>query len=341
MSKPKQAPAAPGVDLIDEDSDPQTADDLVSAIDEVRGDGGRGTVRVERLTQDRKWEFIDEGDAGAFAVRDVHAAWGGGAYRFTVRNASGQYAHSSRRLLAGPPKSPQAATPAAPASASATPGGDVAALIRDALAEQTRSLAAILAQRPEPASLTSRVEELRALRDLVQPAAATLEPTKALELLKTGIEFGREVSGGDGDPWTILAKAVDAIAPSFKTLIERAAPAPVNGARAAALDRPRVSAANAPAPGSDLAGFLQLLVNRAEQNADPELWADALLDIVPEGELRGFVSLPDPVTELARLDARVALHREWFEEILTLLKGHYAAEHGPASAGDREPGTAS
>lgn len=308
----------------------------------MRGDGGRGTVRVERLTEARKWEFIDEGDAGAFAVRDVHAAWGGGLYRFTVRNAGGQYAHSSRRLLAGPPKVPHAAAPAA--SVSAAPAGDVVQLIRDALAEQTRALAAALAQRHEPQSLTSRAAELRELRDLLTPSAPTLDPAKALELLQAGINFGREASGGDSDPWAILVKTLGAFAEPFKEVIAArvaALPAaPINGTRAAAADRPRVSAPSAPASKTDLAGFLQLLVNRAAQDSDPELWADALLDIVPEIELRAFVAMPDPVGELAHIEPRVALHREWFEEILTLLKGHYAAEHGTETAAEREPGTA-
>jgi len=336
VTKPKQRPPEPpDDDEIDEGGEP-VADALLSAIDEARGDDGSGTVRVERLNADRKWEFVDEMDSGAFAVRDVHRAWGGGMYRFTVRNAKGQYVHTSRRPLAGVSKTPEAPKPAADRGTAST-SPDLAQVIRDALAEQTRAFTAALAHaRPEP-TLAARAEELRTLRDLFAPAPSALAPDKALELIKSGIEFGREVSGGEGDPWQILARAVDTIADPVKALLSRVVAAPaaesVNGSRTPALAE-RAARGPAAASKTSLAGFLQLLVNRAEDDADPDLWAAALVDIMPEDELRGFVARPDPVGELAGLDPRVALHRQWFEEILTLLKGHYATEHGTAAESD-------
>jgi len=335
VTKPKSKPAEPDDVEIDEGGEPES-DALLSAIDEARGDDGSGTVRVERLNTDRKWEFVDEMDSGAFAVRDVHRAWGGGMYRFTVRNAKGQYVHTSRRPLAGAPKTPEPAKPGAPgAPASTSP--DVVQVIRDALAEQTRAFTAALAHvRPPEQTLAARAEELKTLRDLFAPAPAALAPDKALELIKSGIEFGREVSGGDADPWQILARAVDTIADPVKSLLARVVAAPANGERGpvAAINSKMDTRRDAHPSKTDLAGFLQLLVNRAEENADPDLWAAALVDIMPDDELRGFVARPDPVGELAALDPRVALHREWFEEILTLLKGHYATEHGTAAESD-------
>jgi hypothetical protein len=339
MTKPK-APLAPAGDpQIDETGEPE-ADALLSAIEEARGDDGTGTVRVERLNDQRKWEFVDETDSAAFSVRDVHQSWGGGMYRFTVRNAKGQYVHTSRRPLAGAPKHPEAKLAAE--SAPQPSPVNVAQMIRDAMAEQSRMLIAALAQhRPDPApTLASRLEEFKMLRDLMAPPTpATLDATKALELLQSGIAFGREAAGGDVDPWAILAEAVKTIAEPVKTLIARSMlAAPVNGARSAAVDRvvepTPPGHSDAPIAKSDLAGFLQLLVNRAAQDADPDLWAAALVDIVPESELRLFVAMPDAMTELVRLEPRVAQFRGWFEEILTLLKDHYASESRPATDGD-------
>jgi len=318
--------------LLGEASDP-AADDLLGAIEEVSESGAGGTVRTERLNSERKWEFCAEDDAGMFSLRDIHDAWGGGTFRFTVRNHKRQYQHSSRRVLAGEPRSPRsAAAPSAPAQDAG--GVDPVRIIKEALAEQTKQIVAVLAHRPAVPSLTERVAELTALRDLVMPAAAPANggASQALEMIKLAREFAAE---GETDGWSILARALEKFSEPAAAMLTRAAQS--RGTPAAAPARvpapaaaPAINGTPRPMPAAknktDLAGFLQLLIDRAEAKADPDLWAAALVDIVPPEELADFVRHDDPLSEMALLDPRVTLHAEWFGAVLDLLREHFAAD---------------
>ncbi len=63
---------------------------------------------------------------------------------------------------------------------------------------------------------------------------------------------------------------------------------------------------------------LALLLKQAEKNSDPELYADYVLDNLPDGITADVVLAqlrdPDAMTKLQFFDGRVATHRDWLEE---------------------------
>lgn len=65
----------------------------------------------------------------------------------------------------------------------------------------------------------------------------------------------------------------------------------------------------------DAVGFL---IGRAAAGADPGLYADLVIDNVPESMLR-HVLAGDVVAQLSQIDPRVAQHAQWFRDLGAML----------------------
>lgn len=96
----------------------------------------------------------------------------------------------------------------------------------------------------------------------------------------------------------------------------------------------------------DLKTAVAFLVERAQQDSDPVLYADLILDNVPPAMLRAVLGQgtdPGPVVErLASLDPRVKESAQWFRDlgaaVLEGLNGNARAPGGDSDPGD--PGSA-
>ena len=87
--------------------------------------------------------------------------------------------------------------------------------------------------------------------------------------------------------------------------------------------------------------YVAFLVDRAVEGSDPMLYADLILDVVPEAIIRPMLGDGDPVAKLTLIDPRVPQHAQWFRELgAALLEAlnSDAAEPGSATpAGDGAP----
>ena len=74
-------------------------DDLMRVMAEL-GESGGGSVKVERLREGRRPEYVDEFDVSGFSLKLLRDQHGGGEYRITVKNSNKQYAGSQTVAIA-------------------------------------------------------------------------------------------------------------------------------------------------------------------------------------------------------------------------------------------------
>lgn len=83
------------------------------------------------------------------------------------------------------------------------------------------------------------------------------------------------------------------------------------------------------------------LIEQARFNSDPALWAEVILERVPEPQVRAFLE-GDPIMKLAEFDRRVLDNVKWFESLgaeLRALLDENAPDAGNAdSRSNTSPG---
>jgi hypothetical protein len=344
--KPAKKPPAPPADLPAGLEEFEDTGDGLSAVLEQLGEG-QGIVKIDRLRPDgRRPEFVAEVSAHEFSLAEIQQRFGGGEFVVTVLDSARKYRGRKTVSIAQPVAS---ASPAP--AAQAAPQQQPLERIFEKLAEQQQQLLATLAQRPQVDEATVRarvLEELRAFRE-VSGAASPIGPDKILDVLKTGVELARaNAGGGDAAGWPdIVIKAIETLGPQVAELLsalkDRHAPASPRPAMGASV--PPVPAAPALSQGGDmnatqetqlLRQYLPTLIALAADNRDPALYADLILDQVPEPILRRYLE-GDLVSRLATIDARVRQHAEWFRDLGAAVKEGFApdaAQPGNASAPD-------
>jgi hypothetical protein len=152
----------------------------------------------------------------------------------------------------------------------------------------------------------------------VMGSGQSMSPDKVMELVMKGMELAKETGGGGGDDWTgVAAKAIDVLGEPLAMLMQTSAIAPAAAPAAvstATVQRQPVTVVK-PMMNPMVKQYVSFLVGKAAKGADPDLYADLVLDNVPETLVRQFMDDPDPVAKLAVFDARVAQHAEWFRDL--------------------------
>ena len=78
---------------------------------------------------------------------------------------------------------------------------------------------------------------------------------------------------------------------------------------------------------SPLQGYLQLLVAKAGEGSDPTLYADLVVDSMPEGDVVSLLNAqPSTIEMLIVVCPAVAEHREWFQTLIDTVSQAFAEE---------------
>jgi len=333
MTKPPKKPTetpSPELDNLPEDDPGELVE---QAAAELIGGGG-GTVRIERLAKSGQWEFVDEWSAESFTLREVQQTFGGGDYYFRVRDAQKRYRKQIRKRLAELP----ASLLKGPAVASAVDP------IAAALAKQTELLAQLLAKlstpQPQADARAGLLDDLVKFKTILGGGERSGNSFKeAMDMVSTAMEFSKKIgSGGETSGWDVLeeliAQAGEPVGRAIEAAVQAVRGRQLNGA-------PRVLP-KAPEPIEGTAmkippRYVALLVEKAVEGSDPTLYADLILDNVPEDMIRGVLE-GGIVTALGAVDARVKDHAQWFEQLGAVLsdalKGSDVSESGGAAPGD-------
>lgn len=324
-------------------------DDLGVVLAELGGDEN-AQVNVSRITKSNKKEYIGSFAPAEFTLEMLQEIYGGGDYVILGRRRN-RITFNRKIAIAEPRHHPR----------SISTGTDtLATVIQEGFRqqnEQTMKLMMMMlgmkqggGQAADPEQLRSGLlQDLQLMKSLVgsNDSNQALDAVKVMELIKMGVEFGRDAGGAETGPLDFLSKAMDTFGKPVARALERAdvhqqaeAQTRKRQARAQRARSDRTPPPNAPNEITAMQNSLRFLIQQAQADNDPALWAEVVLDQVPEAQLRAFLNQPDPVAVLAALDSAVENHREWFQllgqELRLLLAGD---ESNVPNDGNIEPPT--
>lgn len=343
MAKPKQQPAQvpEEIEII------ETGEEINSALEHLYADAdaqpSQATVHVYYLETDGTEAKIWKGDSTEYDLDALARKHGSGKYRMKVYvptergnlgckiNKVFTYklsAEEDARL-----KAIRSGDPAAVASLSPQP-----MITAESIAAAVRAAMPAPAVQQNPMSLMKDLAGI--LRDIMPQPVTNAPATSAfnpLDIMRMGFEFanlGRN-NGDDEGPkrgangYDVFGKLVDRFAPMFAQVM-----AQQPGAGVAALP------SNAPAqpqnPEADAMNKLKMglsfLCMQASSGKDADLYADVVLDNVPEDEIDKLLQQSDPVAVLAQFEPAVANNREWFAKLIASVK-EALTEQEPEEAG--------
>ena len=208
-----------------------------------------------------------------------------------------------------------------------------------------------IGNRPEPPRETFGAKEMIAMLAGVKEIMGDNKSDNPMELFIKGMEMGRETSDGKDD--NIVQTALKTLGAPLAQLASQAtemqpqpkmgAPAPApqaahpgppslrNTSHTPSFDEQEAqaeqqlnTAMNQPAnTGQEenmqlamlqkLQPYLQMLVNAAAQNADPEIYANMILDQIDENTVKQFMG-DEYYEKLFQFFPNVAMYRGWFDE---------------------------
>ena len=297
-------------------------DELAQVLGELDS-AGTGTVKIERLREGKRPEFVGELSPSGFSLGQLQDRFGGGEYALTVLDGSRRYVKRATVAIASLPKP----VPLPGAAAEPTVLEKLTATIAAQLQQQGKMMELLVMQQRlaptvTPAAADPQVlrqqllEEMKMMKE-VMGSGQSMSPDKVMELVMKGMELAKETGGGGGDNWTGVAeKAIDVLGEPLAQLMSISAATPATPAAPTAATVQRQPAITArPTMNPMVKQYVSFLVGKAAKGADPDLYADLVLDNVPEALVRQFMSDPDPVARLAVFDARVAQHAEWFRDL--------------------------
>jgi len=188
----------------------------------------------------------------------------------------------------------------------------------------------------DPATVRSNMLlEMKMMKEFMSGGnQESLGAEKVLDLLKTGIEFGKEAGGSETGILDVLLKSMDTFGKPVAAALENAErlkaqettrfKKPLKNHTAISteqkIDSSEKKFVDAQETQSAFTNHIKFLVDQAETGGDPLLWADVVLDQVPEDELVTFLQRSNWLEVLGKLDNKVLMYREWFETLGGELK---------------------
>ena len=281
-----------------------------------------------------------------YSVKELH---GGGIYEAAIRTPKGQLAKRVNFSLSGLPKKLTEAVQAAPSENSQEKL--LALLIQQGQQQQSMFLAGLekigqaIAAKPEKPDIDP-FELMERAANILSKNGATPTPPKSLieqasELIQLKELFGGLSSDGNGDGWGSITAALAPLAEMMKenTINERLKLELANKAQQQkALAQKAKAAQAAPVPTNsntaflnDLKSVLVQVLPYAEQGADPQAVAMALVNAVPNdklSELYTFLQNENSLADMANLEPKIEQYWDWFTQLANALIEQIDAKQG-------------
>lgn len=306
-------PAPPPDDLDDDDDDDPPAtdevghDELAALLSEL-GNAGDATIVVTKVT------VQGEERLGAFMPRELlnnidslRDRWGGGAYWLYCRVA-GKLKNKERIVFA---QTLEERNPAAARATTPAPKEDnTLAVVLAKMQEQQQDmmkfvLQAVTGQRSQGSDMMQVFEMASKMAGMGNRGGGE----KSMDAFLSGVKFAREMNEERGGDSGIASVAKE----MMETLRMMAAPQlPAPGAQPEGAEQMMIMIQQA------LRSYLPTLIKGAQGGTDPSVYAQLVLDQVPERfvpSLAQQLGSPNWFDVLVRLDGRCVAHREWFEAL--------------------------
>jgi len=180
--------------------------------------------------------------------------------------------------------------------------------------------------------MTSMVTAMSQLNGLM-PKQEMDQFIKGIELAK---EFGSDNNGAEKGLADVLITAAKEFAPP---LLEMSKMAAQNTPRPVQTRPVKTPVSNSTPPVTEqendpmlmLKMQLNMLVNKAAADSDPALYADLILDAMPEEQIREFLGQPNLQEFLTNMNPQVSIYWPWFDALQREVMGALDAPVEPES----------
>lgn len=338
--------AEPAAASTPEDDDvaagPLPVDSLSEMMTGLQG-AANSRITIYRIVKNQPPSYVAECAPESFSLDELRDKYNGGEFRLYIQK-EGRLWKNMRVFVEAPTRA--AVETHSPVSAGL---GDVMALMREGFAAQAaaiREAAVARGSAPSlfsganlPAIITAMTGALVALRPAPAPppppASDTDVASKSIDMFMQGLQLARELREDTAPADTSIGGMLQTVLKSpLMAQAVAAATTPPQAPRLAAPTggQPRPAAPAAPmqnpAPptqpeSSDmnlLHYYYGMLCQKAADGADPVLYAELVLDNVPDETLQSLLTKqPTPLDALIADYPAAAPHREWFASLIDTL----------------------
>lgn len=296
-------------------------------------------VCIYRIVKNQPPSYVAECDPASFSLDDLRDKYRGGEFRLYIMKEGKLW--KNMRVSVEPP--PHDAAPAAVSSGMS----DVLAVMRDGFQAQAaamRELAAApraaspFAGMDVPAVITAVAAAITALRPPPPPPAPPPPPDRSVDMLIQGIQLATDLREGAAPADNSIGGMLRTFlqSPLVAQAVQAAASPPAPPVSHAKLPPPPHPPAQLPPPQAPTAPqptsqpteqqttmlhyYYGLLCQKAAAGADPTLYAEIVLDNVPDETLDMLLTRqPTPLDALIAEFPPAAQHREWFAQLIDTL----------------------
>lgn len=279
-------------------------DDLVSSLNDTSDDSEVILYR-QNGSGKTKMTFLESFPVDQYAYSEllkyVRDSYGAGDYRVHIR--------SNKRLVANRLISIE--MPKGPTIQSLSPAGEAASILQTVLDRQEKmhqQMMDLMSRQNEPQSRMDMLQEMLLFKQLFDNGSNARDPVQQMrETLGLLTDMGMEIGGIKKDD-----------EPGFGDLLEKMTPL-----LTAAVSQPqRHNVRNDPMFAQKLAlktGVAQLLRAAAKGSAR-EPYAELVLDQVSEEMVKDFITSPDAMEKMIKLEPKTAHYRAWFLDLAEHVK---------------------
>jgi len=317
---------------LDDEADPDSKiedgdSDLQDALRSVAG--GSGVIKLYRiLPQGGRPKFLTDVEVDMFNETYVQDAYGGGIYKIRVRKENGKWAGTTFEIE-GPPKkvqyqeeeddedepsgyNPHQAQPVQPVQQ----GIDPLTLMKMMQAAEERGEARLL-------------KMMEIMKPQAQPPDVTKQVFDIVEKIAPMMAGGE----GGGSPWmmalTQFKEPILKIVDSISVALNRPAVAPVMRSMPPNPPVQQVPHEHLHTHTEEpdvillmLKAYLPMFVSAASKGSDPVLYADMVLDQVPENQytkLKAWLDRADCLEDLVKIEPVIRAQQAWWTELRAAL----------------------
>lgn len=299
------------VTVLDDDSD------LERVLSEV-GSSAKYIAVSRYDTAMKKWAYVEKIPIEDFDLESIKTEYGGGNYRGRVYGEAGYIRHISftidSRFL------PRPVLPPTVTGISNSPPDSSLSEIKDLL----RQMILVQSQpKSDPMDMAIRLAEvLRGGASVAAPSTPALGFAEMFSIFKEGMSIGQSASGsGEGLSYLpVIEKVGMPLIEAIKTMANRPPQTPVLNK---ANGGPPLKPPTPQTPEQYLQFALPQILGLAVAKKDPMLYADVILDQVPETAYDYLLSVaerPDAISYLSSLHHGVKEHEAWFLTLIGAIK---------------------
>lgn len=199
------------------------------------------------------------------------------------------------------------------------------------------------------AMMASMMGAMMQMKNFLSPAQPenSISPDKMIDVLLKGMEMGKDSGGGSETGFLDIVKELIK-SPALATALTAAqnvpqlpkarnAPAIQNNSQSTNPANLSPGSREEPKMNAVIARNLEMLVSKAEKDADPILYAEFIIDNVPESMIKEHILRDDLIESLSKINPKVTQYKEWFLELRDHIQGVLTGEGDEGETVTDEP----